>query len=243
MFEPTVIFQRTQAGRDEIYEKQRRLTQSERLVLIMVDGTTSYQGVRNKLPVLTEERFQRALTTLHKKELILEVFLPIEGQQPEEMEQTVIDRFIQQESTDPLTIISFDPEEDFGIFGPAISATNMPQQQGAQRLVWLPGAAQEPAFVGAPAGTISPVTTTGIMDEALIEQADALGAEVRAQRPQYANPIEHMRDFDKPRRASASRQQAVAATPGKREKLHWGYWMIGIGFAFIIGFLLARFTN
>ncbi|MGE5649345.1 MAG: hypothetical protein ACM34A_04035, partial [Bacillota bacterium] len=90
MFEPNVIFQRTQAGRDEIYEKQRRLTQSERLVLIMVDGTTSYQGVRNKLPVLTEERFQRALTTLHKKELILEVFLPIEGQQPEEMEQTVI---------------------------------------------------------------------------------------------------------------------------------------------------------
>src|SRR3954447_10347598 len=100
MFDPTIIFQRTHTGRSEIYEKKCGLTQSERLVLIMIDGITSYSGVRGKLPVLAEERFRRAVNTLLTKELVSEVFMPVEGQSAEEVERTVIDRFLQQDPTD-----------------------------------------------------------------------------------------------------------------------------------------------
>lgn len=245
MIEPTVIFQRTQDGRDEIYEKKRGLTQSERLVLIMIDGTTPYQGVRSKLPVLTEERFQRALTTLQKKDLILEVFLPVEGQAPEEMEQTVIDRFIQQDPTDPLTIISFDPDEDFGVFGPAISAaaTTVQQEQLSISASAVTASFRETSTMSRPAVDVRTTTTAGVMDETLIEQADALGAEVRAQRPQYENPIEHVRDASARRRPPVERKSAVAAASEKPSKLHWGYWMIGVGLAFIVGFVVARLTH
>ncbi|KIF81829.1 hypothetical protein TSA66_15135 [Noviherbaspirillum autotrophicum] len=245
MFEPTMIFQRTQAGRDEIYEKQRRLTQSERLVLIMVDGTTSYQGVRSKLPVLTEERFQRALTTLQKKDLILEVFLPVEGQQPEEMAQTVIDRFIQQDATDPLTIISFDPEDDFGVFGPPISmsSSTTAQEQGGTLGLTLRAQMDEKPFISSHGISAPPAASAGLMDESLIEQADALAAEVRAQRPHYANPIEQVRDISAQRRSSSARKPAPSSAPDKSVKLHWGYWMIGVGLAFIVGFVIARLTK
>ena len=70
MFNPSIIFQRTHAGREEIKQKSHGLTQSERLVLIMIDGVASYQGVRDKLPALTDVRFERALKKLHQKELV-----------------------------------------------------------------------------------------------------------------------------------------------------------------------------
>lgn len=239
MFEPTVIFQRTQAGRDEIYEKKRGLTQSERLVLIMIDGATPYQGVRAKLPVLTEERFQRALTTLQKKDLILEVFLPLEGQQPEEMEQTVVDRFIQQDPNDPLTIISFDPEEDFGIFGPAISAT-APARPAAS-ILNPPPAAPFPELTEIAPPAFS--TAGSVMDEALIQQAEAVGEEVRAHRPRYENPIDQVHDYSVRRRPAAEREPAAPSATSTTTKLHWGYWMIGVGLAFIVGYAVARLSH
>ena len=131
MFDPTIIFQRSHTGRNEIYEKKCGLTQSERLVLIMIDGVTSYSGVRSKLPALTDERFSRAVNTLLKKELILEVFMPVEGQEVEEVESAVVDRFLQQDPTDPLTIISFDPDEEFGVFGRPISPPGLAQEAQA----------------------------------------------------------------------------------------------------------------
>lgn len=238
MFEPSVIFQRTQTGRDEIYEKKRGLTQSERLVLIMIDGTTSYQGVRSKLPVLTEERFQRALNTLLKKDLILEVFLPVEGQQPEEMEQTVIDRFIQQDPTDPLTIISFDPEEDFGVFGPAVSVIKEEVRQTAPSVA--PPAVIAQKSTAMPSAGHSPPEGSGALDESLIQQADALAEEVRAQRPRHDKAIDqapHLRPHHRPR------PEVKAVVPGASSQpagLHWGYWLIAVGIAFIVGFVLAR---
>ncbi|HJV53503.1 MAG TPA: hypothetical protein VJ652_18700 [Noviherbaspirillum sp.] len=237
MIEPTAIFQRTQTGRDEIYEKKRGLTQSERLVLIMIDGTTPYQGVRSKLPVLAEERFQRALTTLLKKDLILEVFLPVEGQQPEEMEQTVIDRFIQQDPTDPLTIISFDPEEDFGVFGPAVpvSGANGAPMPPAE-MAW------SPAPESAPGTSQPPPPANRILDETLIQQVDALAQEVRAHRPHYEKPIEQIRDRQAHRQTHAERKPLPAA-PAKRAGPHWGYWLIAVGLAFIIGFVVARLSH
>ena len=111
MIDPCLIFQRTQAGRDEIQQKSYGLTQSERLVLIMVDGASKTHTVRSKLPVLTDERFYRALGNLQKKELIAEVLLPLAEQPAEELEPAIIDRFLQQDPLDPVTIILLDPDE------------------------------------------------------------------------------------------------------------------------------------
>lgn len=228
VFNPEIILQRTHEGRDEIYEKKRGLTQSERLVLIMIDGVTSSGGVRNKLPVLSDERFQRALLTLQKKELITEVFLPIAGQVADEVEKTVVDRFLQQDPTDPLTIISFNPEEEFGIID--MPAAAVPINQA-------------PVTPGVPPPSPPPPPTPQVfepaMDETLIRQADLLAQEVRAvqRRPERVEAKPEMKEAA-PVQKRPELPEVQSAL--KSEPLHWGYWLIGLGLAFIGGYLLAR---
>ena len=108
------IFQRTETGRDTIKTKAVKLTQSERLLLIIIDGATSYGVLRKEVWALSEERFDRALQTLLREGLVFEVLLPIQGQEAEELDSTVVDLFLQQDPLDPVTIISFDPEDEFG---------------------------------------------------------------------------------------------------------------------------------
>ena len=108
------IFQRTEAGRNTIKTKAVKLTQSERLLLIIIDGATSYGVLRKEVWALSEERFDRALQTLLREALVYEVLLPVQGQKAEELDATVVDRFLQQDPLDPVTIISFDPEDEFG---------------------------------------------------------------------------------------------------------------------------------
>lgn len=236
MFDPKIIFQRSQAGRDEIYEKKCGLTQSERLVLIMIDGVSSYREVRGKLPVLTDERFSRALKTLQKKELVLEVFLPVEGPPPEEVDKTVIDRFLQQDPADPLTIISFDPDEEFG-FGHIDAPVQVP----------VPIPAVEPVPVRAIPRSIAPIATppiskpSGAMDESLIQQAELLAEEVRARRLRQVEQ-QQTREIKPSSRSSSTPKPEDMVAP-QLGQLHWGHWMIGIGLAFIIGFLVARLTG
>src|SRR5688500_10770006 len=112
MARDSVIYQRTHEGREEIRCKSHGLTQSERLVLIMVDGATSYRDLRAKLPDLGEERFNRALAKLEKNELILEVLLPLEEPPRDEIERSVIDRFLEQDPLDPLTVLMVNPDDD-----------------------------------------------------------------------------------------------------------------------------------
>lgn len=234
MFDPTIIFQRSHTGRNEIYEKKCGLTQSERLVLIMIDGVTSYSGVRSKLPALTDERFSRAVNTLLKKELILEVFMPVEGQEVEEVESAVVDRFLQQDPTDPLTIISFDPDEEFGVFGRPISPPVLAQE--AQAAMAESVASVEPSPPVQP--HIPELHQQAVMDEALIQQADSLAEEVRARRPQHANRVEPAAVPVPP--VVVNMENKSASPPAPTERTHWGYWLIGLGMAFIVGFLLAR---
>lgn len=240
MFDPTIIFQRSHTGRNEIYEKKHGLTQSERLVLIMIDGVTPYSGVRSKLPALTDERFNRAVKALLKKELVLEVFMPVEGQEADEVERTVADRFLQQDPTDPLTIISFDPDEDFGVFGRPISAPAL-----AQSVQAAVATAPEPVTLSE-SPSPAPVPThelnqQAVMDEALIRQADSLAEEVRARRSQYANQAEQPAD---PVVCSVVKMEKKAIPqPATIKRMHWGYWLIGFGLAFIVGFLIARMTR
>lgn len=240
MFDPTIIFQRSLAGRNEIYEKKCGLTQSERLVLIMIDGVTPYSGVRSKLPALTDERFGRAVKTLQQKELVLEVFMPVEGQEADEVERAVVDRFLQQDPTDPLTIISFDPDDEFGVFGRPISVPSLAQTaQAAVAAVPQSVALAEPA---APAPEPIPeLHQQAVMDEALIQQADSLAEEVRARRPQHANRV-----AQPPTPAVChvvKLESECPLQPVPTERMHWGYWLIGLGLAFIVGFLLVRMVH
>jgi hypothetical protein len=122
----SAIFQRTEAGRAEIQTKMHGLTQSERLALIVIDGITPYIALREKLKGLADERFERALASLAKKHLIFEVLLKEENVVPDHFEPEVIDRFLQQDPMDPVTIISFDAEDDFDLDMPAEIALPIP---------------------------------------------------------------------------------------------------------------------
>lgn len=217
MFDPTVIFQRTHAGRTEIHEKKAGLTQSERLVLIMVDGVTPYSGVRSKLPVLTDQRFERAVRTLQQKELVSEVFMPVDGEKPEEVERTVIDRFLQQDPLDPVTIIMAPEDERLELRPEAVHLpASMPIDQGETSEVLPPRA---------------------VLDQQDELQADEIGREARArsqENPRRPEPLRIKPEAEpkaKPRRK----------VPGQGVSIL--YWVMAISGAFILGFALARMSG
>ncbi|MCU6434347.1 hypothetical protein LPB67_11245 [Undibacterium sp. Jales W-56] len=113
-YSDAVIFQRTDLGKAEIQNKQHGLTQSERLVLIIADGVSSYAELRVKLKSLVKERFDRTLRSLSEKGLLYEVMFPLDNQVPDIVEAEAMDRFLRQEDSDPVSVISFQPEEEFG---------------------------------------------------------------------------------------------------------------------------------
>lgn len=234
MFNPSIIFHRTHEGREEIKQKSHGLTQSERLVLIMVDGTSSYQEIRAKLPALTDERFNHALDKLQKKELVLEVFMPVEGQEAEELDSAVIDRFLQQDPLDPVTIIMLDPDDELaGIPAPPV-ATPPTAPTAVAPVSTVQVAPVEPPELSLDAAvkTAPPVTVPVVaMDEEHSELADSLAQEVRQRqiarpaRIETYEPIIHVMPHVAPSRASL-------------RNLHWGYWVMGLGGVFIASYFL-----
>lgn len=215
----TTIYQRTPAGRDEIHDKRAGLTQSERQVLIMIDGITPFQGVHGKLSALADERFERAVRALLKKELISEVFLPVADQEAEHIEASVIDRFLQQEPTDPVTIISYDPDEDFG---------NLPSYFSDGLSAHIP----ELDVIVAPEPAV---------DEVHARMADSLQEELQARqagRRQHSNPTGVVLGQEQP----SAIQRAVFSPQPDGVGMHWGYWMIGLGLFLIFTFFLIRFV-
>lgn len=215
----TTIYQRTPAGREEIHHKQAGLTQSERQVLIMIDGLTPYQGVRGKLSALVDERFERAVRALLKKELISEVFLPVAGQEAEQIEASVIDRFLQQESTDPVTIISYDPEEDFG------DLSGHPFETMAVHIPELDIiVASEPA-----------------VDEAHARMVDSLQEELLARQVERRQQNNQIVIAPKSEQSDAP-QSNISSPQSPNLGMHWGYWMIGIGMFFILAFVVIHFA-
>jgi hypothetical protein len=111
----SAIFQRTERGRTEIRHKMHELTQSERLALIVIDGITPYSELRKKLKGLADERFGRALANLLQKNLVFEVLLLTADAEQDEYDSATVDRFLQQDPMDPVTIISFDAENEFDL--------------------------------------------------------------------------------------------------------------------------------
>lgn len=252
MFDPSIIFHRTQAGRDEIKQKTYGLTQSERLVLIMVDGVSMYSEVRKKLPSLTDERFERALKKLQQKELVLEVFMPVEGQEAEELEPAIIDRFLQQDPLDPVTVIMYDPDEELeGRSGTPV----IPVQQAPAGDNTLSTPAAAPILNAAPpvpevrlAQSEDPVTISvhatepmsqPAMDDVHNELADLLAEEVRQSQSGRSPRMERI----EPPLLVTPVMPAAPVAPRRASlfaRLHWGYWLIGLGCTFIGTFVVAQ---
>jgi hypothetical protein len=252
MTDSGTIFQRTQAGRDEIHQKSHGLTQSERLVLIMVDGVSTYSQIRAKLPVLKDERFERAFQKLQLKELVLEVFMPVDGQAPDEIERTVIDRFLEQDPMDPVTIMMTGQEDELEFLAPSRPA--QPVARAAEPLPVLTESqisgsipAMESAQASGPVAAAKEVAALPKTDElpepavdALHAQlVDSLAEEVRAKRAlKSVSPplrVEHMQP-------AAAVAMAPEPEPSPFTAVHWGYWLIVSGLSFILGFVLARIT-
>jgi hypothetical protein len=74
----SVIFQRTDSGSAEIRRMKLQLKKSERLVLVTVDGISTYLQLRTILNTMAQERLDRALFSLQARELVSEVLFPVD---------------------------------------------------------------------------------------------------------------------------------------------------------------------
>jgi hypothetical protein len=66
----SMVYQRTDRGVREVYEKSHQFTQSERLILILLDGRLNVAGLKTRLPSLNDERIERAMRKLQDAGLV-----------------------------------------------------------------------------------------------------------------------------------------------------------------------------
>lgn len=101
------MFGRTVPGTQEILNKSGRLTQSERLVLIVLGDQIEFDQLLSKLPALARERVERALGRLLELELAYEV-LVVESASPRGRTIPVkaLQAFLSQSDSDPVTIMA-----------------------------------------------------------------------------------------------------------------------------------------
>jgi hypothetical protein len=105
------LFERSDSGVTEIYSKSNQLTQTERLVLIMVDGQADVATLIEKLPSLSMPRVFAAINKLVEIGLISQRLMASGTNQPGQMiAQEVIERYLQQSDLDPETIIRVDTD-------------------------------------------------------------------------------------------------------------------------------------
>lgn len=112
----SMIYRRTDRGVREVYEKSHQFTQSERLILILLDGRLNVAGLQSRLPSLNDERVERALRKLQDAGLV-EPLSAGEGHKgngafPSEsrIEPEAVAHFLEQTDLDPITIFG-DSEE------------------------------------------------------------------------------------------------------------------------------------
>ncbi|RJG07618.1 hypothetical protein D3870_17885 [Noviherbaspirillum cavernae] len=233
MFEMEAIYQRTPIGRDEIYHKAHGLTQSERRILITVDGSTPYRGLCAKLSGLAQGRIDRALSLLLKKGLVFEVLLPLDSLILEQLDEQVVDRFLQQDPLDPVTIISYDPEEDFGHFSDGVA---QPMPRGVH--VALPQ--ESPGF-----GGVAPLLVSAIAASPALEAGQ--GSEAVRGNTTCGDGMSGAMDWESalhgaysmPIRERLSLTNSLALI----RQLHWGYWAIAIGLCLIGSPLFAKMIS
>jgi hypothetical protein len=104
----SMIYQRTDRGVREVYEKSHQFTQSERLILILLDGRLNVAGLKTRLPSLNDERIERAMRKLQDAGLVEPMGsgdltrsgAPSEGR----LEPEAVAQFLEQSDLDPVTI-------------------------------------------------------------------------------------------------------------------------------------------
>ncbi len=99
-----MIYRRTDRGVREVYEKSHQFTQSERLILILLDGRLNVAGVRSRLPSVSEERLARALGKLLAAGLI-EVPKAAPAAPAGPLQPDAVAQYLAQDEVDPITVI------------------------------------------------------------------------------------------------------------------------------------------
>ena len=112
----SMIHRRTDRGVREVYEKSHKFTQSERLILILLDGRLNVAGLKTRLPSLNDERIERALKKLQDAGLVEPmgsmdaVQMNDAGAPGARLEPEAVAQFLEQSDLDPITIFG-DSEE------------------------------------------------------------------------------------------------------------------------------------
>jgi hypothetical protein len=104
-----MVYRRTDRGMREVYEKSHQFTQSERLVLILLDGRLSVAGLRARLPSLDDERIERTIVKLEEAGLVEpsgsvdSLQSPSRAEEVMRLEPDVVAEFLEQIELDPVT--------------------------------------------------------------------------------------------------------------------------------------------
>jgi hypothetical protein len=112
-----MIYRRTDRGVREVYEKSHQFTQSERLILILLDGRLNVAGLQARLPSLNDERVERALGKLQDAGLVEPMgsmeAIRASGLVPEaaRLEPEAVAHFLEQTDLDPITAFGATEEE------------------------------------------------------------------------------------------------------------------------------------
>ena len=106
----SMIYQRTDRGVREVYEKSHQFTQSERLILILLDGRLNVAGLKTRLPSLNDERIERAMRKLQDAGLVEPMgsaeAMRVNGSAASDgrLEPEAVAQFLEQSDLDPITI-------------------------------------------------------------------------------------------------------------------------------------------
>lgn len=106
----SMIYRRTDHGVREVYEKSHQFTQSERLILILLDGRLDVAGLKTRLPSLNDERIERAMRKLQDAGLVEPMGAReaprLNGtsvREPGRLEPEAVAQFLEQSELDPIT--------------------------------------------------------------------------------------------------------------------------------------------
>ncbi|HKO66190.1 MAG TPA: hypothetical protein VJU53_00175, partial [Burkholderiaceae bacterium] len=106
----SMMYRRTDRGVREVYEKSHQFTQSERLILILLDGRLNVAGLKTRLPSLNDERIERALRKLQEANLVEPISYEAgKGNgsvSPDTvpLEPEAVAQFLEQTDLDPVTV-------------------------------------------------------------------------------------------------------------------------------------------
>jgi hypothetical protein len=104
----SMVYQRTDRGVREVYEKSHQFTQSERLILILLDGRLNVAGLKTRLPSLNDDRIERALRKLQDAGLAEPMGLGdparANGSAARGLSPEAVAQFLEQSDLDPVTI-------------------------------------------------------------------------------------------------------------------------------------------